>query len=183
MTKYILHGGNAQTPNSENDLFYSEILKDTPNEVKILLVHFAGTTEKSEINKERDTSQFNRIKQDKILTFEIADESKFIDQIHNADVIYFGGGTTPQLLSVLKKYTNLKEALEGKIIAGESAGANFLASYCYTKSGGGVVKGLGILPIKIIPHYSGEHKEDLEVIPDDLEIVLLGNYQFKVYNY
>jgi peptidase E len=181
MTKYILHGGNAQTINLENDLFFKEILKDTPTEVKILLVHFASPIERSEINIERDTFQFNKNKEEKNLKFEIAEESKFIDQIKESDIIYLGGGTTPQLLGVLKNYVNLKEAFEDKIIAAESAGANSLSTYCYSQYGG-VMKGLGILPLKVIPHYKGDHKEDLETIPDDLEIVLLGNYQFKVYN-
>ena len=75
----------------------------------------------------------------------------------------------------------LKEKFTDKIVAGESAGANFLSTYCYSKSGGGVIKGLGILPIKFIPHFESKHKEKLNRISGNLETLTLTNYQFKVY--
>src|SRR6188472_4190245 len=130
MTKYILHGGSAQHTNSENDAFFSEILKDTPNPVKILLVHFASSPERLTQNIERDTAQFNRVKENKDLQFEEALEERVTDQILNNDIIYFGGGTTVRLLENLTKFSNLAESFKGKVIAGESAGANSLAKYC-----------------------------------------------------
>jgi cyanophycinase-like exopeptidase len=180
-TKYILHGGSAQHTNAENDKFFKEIFKGTGNTVKILLVHFAGTPERAEKNKKIDTAQFERVKGDKLLTFQIAFESTFYDQIAWADVVYFGGGTTVRLLEALQHFKGLKDKFAGKIIAGESAGANILTAYCYSKSGGGVIKGLGILPIKFMPHFNGEQKEKLEEIPAKLAIVTLENYQFKVF--
>ena len=98
MTKYILHGGNAQHQDPRNDEFFKEILKDAPINAKVLLVHFAGRPEKSEINKERDTAHFEKVKEDRNLTYEIANEETFPAQILNADVIYLGGGTTTRLL-------------------------------------------------------------------------------------
>jgi len=180
-TKYILHGGSAQHANSENDKFFKEILKDTGNAVKVLLVHFAGTSERAELNKEIDTAQFERVKGDKKLTFQIASEKTFYVQIAWADVVYFGGGTTVKLLEALQQFEGLKEKFTDKIVAGESAGANFLSTYCYSKSGGGVIKGLGILPIKFIPHFESKHKEKLNRISGNLETLTLTNYQFKVY--
>ena len=90
-TKYILHGGSAQHTNEDNDLFFKEILKFTSDKVKILLVHFAGTEERKELNWERDTAQFIRNKGDKEIEFQLAEEDKFLEQITNSDVIYFGG--------------------------------------------------------------------------------------------
>lgn len=180
-TKYILHGGSAQHTNAKNDIFFKEILKGTKDGVKVLLVHFAGTPERAMLNKEIDTAQFERAKGDKTLTIRIASEKTFYDQIAWADVIYFGGGTTVKLLKTLQQFDGLKEKFAGKIIAGESAGANFLSTYCFSKSGGGVVKGSGILPIKFITHFDGEHKEELENMSEDLETVTLENYHYKVF--
>jgi len=45
-TKYILHGGNAQEVNEENDLFFGEIIKDFSESANVLLVQFAAIDEK-----------------------------------------------------------------------------------------------------------------------------------------
>lgn len=182
-TTHILHGGSAQHINSENDLFFREILKTTSNNPQILLVHFGSSPERLDLNKERDTNQFLRNKGDKELIFTEAEEGTFIEQISQSDVIYLGGGTTGQLLSALRAYPDLADSLKGKIVAGESAGANVQATYCYSKSGGGIIKGLGMLPIFMYPHYEkgGEKEIDLTQIPNSLEKLFLGNYQFKVF--
>lgn len=84
---------------------------------------------------------------------------------------------------VLKKFDfDFKKAFTGKTVAGESAGANCLSTFCYSKSGGGIIKGLGLVPVKMIPHYNNEHKKELYTITDNLETLLLPNYQFKVFN-
>ena len=107
MTKYILHGGNAQKTCIENDLFFSEILKESSTSPKILLVHFAGRPEKAETNKTMDIAQFEKVKGIKNLKFEIANELTFVNQISNNDIIYLGGGTTGKLLATLKNYSTL----------------------------------------------------------------------------
>ncbi|MBP9798289.1 Type 1 glutamine amidotransferase-like domain-containing protein [Candidatus Woesebacteria bacterium] len=182
-TTYILHGGSAQHVNSENDPFFKEILKKTSNNPRILLVHFASPPERLESNKERDTSQFLRNKGNKKLIFIEAVEVKFIEQIAQSDVIYLGGGTTGQLISALSTYRDFADSCKGKIVAGESAGANVQASYCYSKSGGGIIKGLGMVPVFMYPHYEkgGEKEIDLTQIPDSLERLFLANYEFRVF--
>ncbi len=183
MTKYILHGGAAQHPNAENDKFFREILKNAPDNPKILLVHFASSPEKDHINKERDTAQFTRVKGAGEMTLLEANKETFMEQIKKADIVYFGGGTTVKLVEEMKQFKGLKKAFEGKVVAGESAGMNFLAEYCYSKSGGGVMKCLGILPIKTIPHYTDEFKEakkELEQIPADFETIALPEYTYIV---
>lgn len=181
MTKYILHGGRAQDPNAENDKFFEEILDSTSTNPQILLVHFAGKPEKAEQNWQRDTSQFERVKGNKTLNFKLATIDGFENQVQNADVLYLGGGTTVKLLDELKDFNNLTELFKDKIIAGESAGANVLATFCYSKSGGGVFKTLGILPVKTYPHYEGSGEEELEAVGEGLELLLLREYQFKVF--
>lgn len=180
-TKYILHGGSAQHQNDANDKFFKEILEDTPEKVKVLLVHFAGETERDQINWESDSGQFERNKGKHEIEFMVASKKEFYKQISWADVVYLGGGRTPRLLTALKTYKSLGSKFAGKVVTGESAGANVMATYCYSKSGGGVLKGLGLVPVKFMPHYEGENKELLEAIPDKLEIVTLRNYEFKVF--
>lgn len=180
-TKYILHGGNAQHVNSENDKFFAEILKDTKDKVKILLVEFAGRDEKIDLNFQTDKSQFERVAGEKELSFEVATEFDFTEQIKGADIIYFGGGTTVRLMDKLKKYTNLGDLFSGKIVAGESAGANSLSAYCYSKSGGGVIQCLGLVPVKTIPHYEKGMESNFKDIYPEIESLFLPEYKFKVF--
>jgi len=182
MTKYILHGGNAQKPCAENDIFFGEILKSYTSNPKILLVHFAGKPEKAIINKERDTNQFNRIKENKDLKFEIANEISFVKQIKKNDIIYLGGGTTVKILESLRKFHGLKKLFEGKVVAGESAGANALSTYCYSKSGGGIIQSLGILPVNVVPHYEKSLNKVFDSLNDsNLEKVFLPEYKFRIF--
>lgn len=181
-TKYILHGGSAQHTNEDNDLFFKEILKSTFDKVKILIVHFAGTEERKELNWQKDTAQFIKNKGNKEIEFELAEETKFLEQIKISDVIYFGGGTTVNLMNSLTKFKNLRAELGDKIVAGESAGANSFCSYCFSKSGGGVIKCLGFVPVFMFPHFDKPTEADLSSVPPNIEKVFLPSYKFKIFD-
>ena len=87
------------------------------------------------------------------------------DKIKQADIIYIGGGDTIKLLEKVKKYDlekDLKEAAKRNcIMVGISAGAILLSKKGYSDSyilrGESdkyqFIDGLGILDIKISPHY------------------------------
>jgi peptidase E len=178
MTKFILNGGfNRESLDKNNDEFYREILNSAKDNSRVLLVFFAKETDRLDEASKRVIGEFSKNAAGKNLTFEIATEQDFINQIENADVIYFAGGKTLLLLEVLKKFPNLKDFLKGKIIAGESAGANAWSHYCYSPNADKVVRGLGILPIKVIPHYQEIYKGKLDNVDADLKLVLLEEYQ------
>ena len=182
-TKYILHGGAAQIINTENDPFYAEILRDTPDNLKILLVYFANDPAKNEERKKGNMEQFNRVKGNKKIEFEIAEEKNFFEQIRNSDIIYIRGGSTPVLIESLSKFDNLEKYFEGKIVSGESAGMNVLAKYCFSKSGGGLATGLGILGVKTISHFDGvKGISEMEKVGSELEKVYLHEFEYKVFS-
>lgn len=180
-TKFILHGGFAGRTNSENNLFFKEILKDTPEQVNILLVYFAKEQTKYERIVKEDTLHFKRNGKDKKFNFEIATIENFLKQLKKADIVYLHGGQTLKLLETLKDYLDLAELLKGKIVAGESAGAYVLSACFYSKTEGEIFKGLGFVPVKTICHYIGKNKEKLNKCPKELETLLLKDYQFKVF--
>jgi len=180
-TKFILHGGYSGRTNPENDIFFKEILKDTPEQVNVLLVYFAKEQIKYERMVNEDTLQFKGNGKDKKFNFEIATIENFSGQIKKADIIYLHGGETLKLLETLKGYPDLAESLTGKIVVGESAGAYVLSTCFYSKTEGGLLKGLGFVPVKTICHYIGENKEKLNECPKELETLLLKDYQFKVF--
>lgn len=181
MTKYILHGGAAAVINEDNDKFYQEILKDAPDNSKILLVYFAKELDRVPKNKAEDMDSFTRNNDSKKLSYEVAEEEKFIDQIKNSDVVFIHGGSTVKLMGVLSMFTNLQEAFTGKIIAGESAGANALSVCCYSPSADAIVQGLGIISVKTIPHFKPGQEAKFVGVRPEIEALFLPEFQYKVF--
>ncbi|MCK5022013.1 MAG: Type 1 glutamine amidotransferase-like domain-containing protein [Candidatus Pacebacteria bacterium] len=180
-TKFILHGGFTFGEEQGNDEFTKEILKDAPEKAEILLVYFAKEKDRIPKNKEEDINQFNKNKGDKGLSFKVATEESFEDQIKEADIIYLHGGLSPKILEIMKRFPNLQKLFEGKIIAGDSAGANVLTKVFYSFLSDKVFEGLGLLPIKLIPHYEDKFKNKLDDMYPELETVRLSEYKFVVY--
>lgn len=119
----------------------------------------------------------------------MATEENFLKELKNADAIFFNGGNTHKLISTLQNYPNLKQIIEGKTVAGSSAGAYALATYGSAHSEKTLRKGLGLVPVRIICHYESPKlppsKESLEFIKNtrpDLELVYLKDYEWKVLN-
>lgn len=181
-TKYILHGGFEKGKlDEDNNSFYSEIIKDTPQSIKMLLVPFAKDEDRVVPSNERVMREFNNVKEGKEIVFETARKESFLEQLSLCDVIYFHGGTTLKLLNTLKEFPDFKSIMEGKIIAGESAGSNVLCAYFYSKSADIVGQGLGFLPVKIIPHYKSEYKDKFIGVGGELEELFLHEYEYKVF--
>lgn len=180
-TKFILHGGFANHTNSKNDIFFKEILENTPDNSKILLICFAKPDNEVLFNKEKVIKQFQKNNINKKIKFELADEKNISEQIKKSDVIYLHGGITPKLLTVLQKIKNLRKLFNGKLIIGESAGAYVLSTCFYSKTESGLSLGLGFVPVKIICHYDGKDKQKLKSCSKDLELLLLPSYQYKVF--
>lgn len=182
-TKYILHGGFDKNKEYIRDEFFQEALKDTSENVKIFLVFFAEYEEYLQLRIEQCKGQFNNNKGPKNLEFKIASEENFLEGCAWADVIFLSGGRTVNLLEILKKFQNLTQIFKGKIIAGDSAGANALGHYFYSKKTKEINEGLGILPFKIIVHYSENMGNPLSEIESNLETLFLREYETKVFLY
>lgn len=163
--------------------------RDIPKkEVVIVYVPYAKTQREDQekyyqINKKNCLEALPQ----KHVEFLLAKENpeKFLDQVHEADVIYFGGGND----EVLKKFLEqvplsiLVQHFERKVIAGSSAGANVLAKYYFTNDRQRVDEGLGILPIKTICHYTEEKEarlEELEAYKEQLTSFALPEDYFVV---
>lgn len=177
-TKFILHGGGVK---KEDPDFYTEILKDTPENAKILLIFFAKDKDRWAIAEERVKNEFNTVKENKNLSFEVAQESTFIEQMKSVDVVYISGGASKLALDIFKKSPSFGDSCLGKIVSGESAGASILSKFFYSPSANQIFEGFGILPIKVIPHYTEEQKGILDSVGEGLEEVYLPEYTYKVF--
>ena len=180
MTKYILHGGDTFKKNDDNNNFFREMTLGLEGRIKILLNYFAR--EESEFNKlaKQDIKRLLRYSKNKNLEFQIATPEKFKKQLRWMNVMYMGGGRTIKLLKKLRNIKNIKRLLEGKVIAGSSAGAYALSRYYYGNNSKILGKGLGVLNIKCYCHCKPEDTKIIKKLigyKEELPLILLPNYK------
>ncbi len=190
-TKYILHGGFTREENESNKAFFQEFVKDIPDDGKVLLVYFASRTdEEQKLSFESHVKTIKENSQGKNLNFQIATKENFIEEISQADAILFNGGSTNKLLAVLRNYPDLKAMFKNKTVAGSSAGAYALAAFGASHSEEAMREGLGCVPLRVICHYESPklppYPKAVELLRNtrqDLELVTLKDYEWKVFNY
>lgn len=89
-------------------------------------------------------------------------------------------GALIKIMETLSKYPNIRQMLTGKTIAGDSAGANALGKLFFSKNSKVIGTGLGILPLKIVPHYEDGTPNPLADVEPKLKTLLLREYEMKV---
>lgn len=181
-TKIVLYGGFNPTKEGDGNADFSrEILREASENPKILIVPFSKEPDRVVPTAERVTKELNAQKwQQKIVT-EIATEEDFVNQLQSAEIIYLQGGSSAKLISALKNYPDFEALIKGKIVAGDSGGANVLSKFYYSPSSDSVSEGLGILPIKMIPHYKEEYKDKFGTNGAGLEEVFLSEQALRVF--
>jgi len=186
-TKYILHGGYTREDNSENTKFFSECFADTPNKTKVLVVLFASENDGSIEYYENFCKRLKTFT-DKDLEFIKANREDFASQIEQVNVVFLQGGDTNRILEALKSYPQLADMFKGKTIVGSSAGAYALANLGTSHEEIYMREGLNILPLRVVCHYQSDRlppsKTSLEEIQNakqELELVLLEDYKYKVF--
>jgi peptidase E len=189
MTKYILHGGFSRKDNELNRGFFCEFVRDVPPGGTVLLVYFASEPgDDINLRFANHRQQISSLVHNKSFNFVVAEETEFVDQLSKADAVYFNGGNTTLLLATLGKYHGVKELLEGKTVAGSSAGAYALAAYGTAHSEEHVREGLGLVPVRVVCHYesvdlppSETSLKEITNIATKLELVLLKDCEWRVF--
>jgi peptidase E len=123
----------------------------------------------------------------------LAIPERFIQQIKDSDIIFLQGGHPKLLMSILESTGNWINELEGKILVGSSGGADVVSKYYGVGKTMNIGEGFGLLSIKFIPHWKSEYyahgveidwdklKENIKSYKDDLELITLGDGEFKVF--
>jgi len=169
MTKYILNSGGLRNNPEKADKFNREIVKGLSKNPRILFCHFSIPRENWEEKFASYTKRFLGSMEEGIKPkFELAFPNKFIEQIKNNDAIIIHGGDDNLLLYWLRQYS-LPEIWKDKVVAGSSAGSDVLAQQFWAIDWRQVIDGLGILPIKFIPHYKSLYGQDDPRGPIDWE--------------
>lgn len=192
MTKYILIGGYIHKAEDGGKAFCEELVKGIDHRpVRILDCLFARTEDVWPTKFKDDQEFFAKNMQD--FELELAAPDTFMEQVKRSDVIFFQGGTPHLLMSQLDQHEGWDKELDGKVLAGSSGGADTIVAYYGVGKTANIRKGLGLLPIKFIPHWkSADYAQGLEIewealleklkaYEEDLEVVTVGDVEFVVF--
>lgn len=190
-TKYILHGGYTSEVNDLNKGYFREMVDAIPEGGTILVVYFAAAEVKVSEKFNRDMKRFESHADTKEIHVRCATKENFIEEIKQSDVIYIRGGDTQKLKLTLDRYPEFVNAIKGKVVSGSSAGAYILSSFYFTNTESVVKDGYGCVPIRTVCHYkSNKHPVagdvdpvlEMEKFNNKLELVLLKDYEWKIFN-
>lgn len=164
MTTYILAGGyDRRYPHFQEAL--SMLVSSEAVKPRVLSCMFSWPDDAlDERYKEYDTwlqATFGTDAQ-----IEYAQKAIFYEQVERADVIYLHGGRTQLLLDSIVDIDRFRLAIDGKIVIGSSAGANFLSKMCFSPSADATLSSTGLLDVGVIVHYGAKLFEGRR-LPDD----------------
>lgn len=190
MTKFVLLGGYAHKAPDQGRAFYRELVADRKEAVAVLMCYFARPKEQWGAVFKEDAQTFAGFVPESKLRFVLADETRFCEQVKEADVVYFKGGETLDLQKALQVNPGWEKFISEKTVAGTSAGAEILAALSYNLDHDRLIAGYGLVPVKVLPHYESDYKAgvDWASIVHLLrsssvqgEVVLLHEGEFKVF--
>lgn len=155
MTKYVLNSGAIRNNHELAEKFFAEVVKDLGDTPRILICLFAQPREDWE-QKFSQVTESNFFPKGVRPIFELAFPEKFEEQVRDADVVHISGGDDYLLQYWLRKY-DLPALWEGKVVASSSAGSDALSASFWTCDWRVCMEGLGILPVKFLPHYESAY--------------------------
>ncbi|MFA6252659.1 MAG: hypothetical protein WCV69_00095 [Patescibacteria group bacterium] len=160
MTKYIVNsGGSLNNPQGEK-LSIEETLKGLGEKPNVLFCFFAQKREDWETDFKVRVVGFEELMPDNVKPhFELAFPEKFVEQINQADAVVIFGGDDHLVQYWLKQF-DIPNIWDGKVVSIRSASSNALAKYFWTCDWRKCMDGLGILAIKLIPHYKSNYGID-----------------------
>lgn len=192
MTKYILAGGGVHLAPDNGKAFINELITGFSHKpVKILVCLFAVSKETWQEKFNRDQEYFSKFISD--FELQLADESIFTEQVKRSDVIFLRGEHTRPLMDLLTRNIGWLQEIDGKVLAGTSAGAEAISKYYFVTKTNRNGEGLGLLPIKFIPHWKSTYFDDepqninwdkiysdFKNYKEDLKLIVLKEGEYKV---
>jgi len=156
MTKFVLVGGYPYKAKDGGKAMCEEAVVGLTEQIKILICLFARKKDEWKKLLKDNSDFFKRNLPNKKLEFTLANEEDFLEQIRKNDLIYFSGGDTVDLVSVLDKIKGWQEKLKNKNIMASSAGTDIFSKYSYDIELFKLTENYGLVPLKTIVHYGSE---------------------------
>lgn len=164
MTTFILHGGALKRDSEKNTQFFRELVSRVSENATVLFIPFAR--EKSVWGEYYENAKQRialLIPEKKICLVLASDDAKtFTRQIKDADGLLLIGGNSHILKERLDAVQDLEKLLDGKVVAGSSAGALVFARHWYENDDETYNDGFGFLPFKLFCHYTEEKADKLD---------------------
>jgi len=160
MTKYILNGGAIKKDKELAKKYFAEVFSGLGEDIKILICCFAEPREDWEEKFKVDLEKFPSFFVENIkVSMKLAYPDTFAEDIRNSDVLYIHGGDDYLLMYWLRQF-DIPKIWEGKVVATSSASSDAMSRYFWPGDWRKPQKGLGILPIKFIPHFRSDYGSD-----------------------
>ena len=162
MIRFFLHGWYIWVQSEGNKKFFRELLEVcNKKERKILIVPFARAESRWEEKRKEVEERFFEVCWKKRIRIELASNTiaKLKEQILEHDIIFIWWWETIKLQKILEKIGNLKEILEGKMVAWSSAGALVFSKFYYENDTDSYHEWLSLLLVGMICHWKSQKKE------------------------
>lgn len=160
MTKYVLNSGGLRNFPEKGKKFLAEIVKDLGPNPKMLICLFAQPRENWEEKFAQYEGELNDNAPEGVkVSFELAFPDSFEEQVKISDIVYIHGGDD-HLVQYWFARIAVPKIWEGKVVATSSAGSNLLVKHYWTCDWRQCGDGLGILPIRFIPHFKSDFGAD-----------------------
>jgi peptidase E len=157
MTKYVLNSGAVGKNPELSRRYFMEIVKGLGKKPQILICYFARPREVWEEKFVEDQKFIPALLSPDVHPgLDMAMPDKFSEQVRQMDAIYIRGGDDFLLRYWLKQF-DLPKLWVGKVVAGTSAGSDALVNSFWTCDWRQCMDGLGILPVKFLPHYQSNY--------------------------
>lgn len=157
MTKYVVNSGGLHNVPDKKGPFFNEMVRNLGSKPKVLLCFFALSREEWKDKFAEDLSDFKTIFTGEIQPrLEMVMPDIFGKQMRESDAVYIHGGDDYLVQYWLKKF-DLPRLWEGKVVATNSASSNAISKHFWTPDWRKCMDGLGILPIKFLPHYKSNY--------------------------
>lgn len=169
MTKYIVNSGGSRNNLEGAKKSIEETLKGLGNNPNVLFCFFAQKREDWEAGFKEKTKGFKEMAPKGVEPiFDLAFPDRFEDQVKKSDAIVISGGDDHLVQYWLRQF-DLPRIWDEKVVSVSSASSNALAKNFWTCDWRQCMDGLGVLPIKFIPHYKSDYGIDDPRGPVDWE--------------
>lgn len=171
---FFLHGGMSSRDTAWNKKFYQSICQLGS---KVLIFPFGGEDE--EVLYEKYKHNFIKNVSDKELSFLMAsrDIPTLINQIKDADILFFGWWVAARHLDVIHQIANFRQLIQDKIITWVSAGSVMWSTHYYRSKNESIQQGNWFLKVKMMVHrWVNRHSW----LSDEERVKLLEEYGEKL---
>jgi len=160
MTKYVLNSGGLKNQPSLTKEFFAEAVKGLGNKPRVLMCLFALPRQDWEKRFASDCRSMEAsLPEGVAAVFDLAFPDTFAEQIGRSEMIFIRGGDDHLIDHWMRKF-DIPRIWEGKVIATSSAGSDVLCNSFWTCDWRTCMDGLGILPIKFLPHFESDYGND-----------------------